>query len=305
MRIVSLLPAATEIVCALGLENQLLAISHGCSFPDYINSKPRISSTDIDYNAISSKEIDRHVEESMHQKKSLYKLDKKMLVEIKPTHILTQALCDVCAITPSDIQKVIVDLRPSPEVIELNPRSIEQIYQDILSLGQKFGKSAQAKRVVAGLKNKVGKIRKKTQEAVPKLVFCLEWLDPLYACGHWVPEMVDIAGGQDPLSFPEAYSCKIPWSEVVRVDPEIIIVMACSFSIERTLQELPTVTSLPLWTNLRAVKNNNVWVVDGSSYFNQSGIRTVDQGIEILAKIIHPEIFGKPIEIEAIHQVAV
>lgn len=301
MRVVSLLPAATEIVCALGLSKQLMGISHGCNFPLSVKKKPQISYTNIDYDFLSSNAIDRHVEESMRDKKSLYHLNKALLDNIKPTHILTQALCDVCAITPSDIQKVLYDISPKPEVIELNPRNLEQICDDVLMLGKHFHKEIKAKKIVTHLKAKIARIKKKTQTLTPKTVFCLEWLDPLYACGHWVPEMVEIAGGKDPLSFPEQYSRKISWDNVVAQDPEIIIIMPCSFSIERTLHELSSITSLSFWKNLKAVKNNNIWVVDGSSYFNQSGIRTIDKGIEILAKIIHPEIFGKPAEKEAVN----
>lgn len=301
MRIVSFLPAATEIVCALGLNQQLLGISHGCNFPQSIENKPRVSYSDIDYDSISSKQIDIHVEESMHAKKSLYRIDKNILDELKPTHILTQALCDVCAITPSDIQNAIKNLHPAPTIIELNPRNLEQICSDILSLGKEFKREKQAEAIVTTLRKKMDGVRKKTENITFKTVFCLEWVDPLYACGHWVPEMVEIAGGKDQLSFPNAYSCKISWEKVIDENPEIIIVMACNMSIERSLKETKALAYLPFWKDLKAAKSNNVWIVDGASYFNQSGIRTIDKGIQILAKIIHPDIFGKPRKEEAIN----
>lgn len=301
MRIVSLLPAATEIICALGLNEQLRGISHCCNFPTSIINKPRISYTDIDYDKISSIEIDKHVEKSMHARKSLYQLNKELLGQIKPTHILTQALCDVCAVTPSDVQKTIKDIYPKPEVIELNPRSLEQICVNVLSLGKKFKRDEIASRLVKTLKIKISKIKKKTHNLVPKTIFCIEWLDPLYACGHWVPEMIKIAGGIDPLSYPNDYSYKISWKKVVDLNPEIIILMACSFSIERTESELSILTNLPFWEKLNSVRNNNVWIVDGASYFNQSGIRTIDKGIKILAQIIHPEIFGEPKKNDAVN----
>ena len=301
MRIVSLLPAATEIVCALGLQKELLGISHECNFPALVRKKPRISHADVDYDSMSSKDIDSHVEKRMYEKKSLYRLDKTLLDSIKPTHILTQALCDVCAITPSDIQKVIYDLSPKPNVIELNPRSVDGICEDILSLGKQLNKKNQAYEIVNRLKKKIVNIKRKWHAQIPKTVFCLEWLDPLYACGHWIPEMVEIAGGMDPLSFPEKYSRKISWESVITQDPEILILMPCSFSIEKTRKELFHIAHLSFWENLKAVKTNHVWIVDGSSYFNQSGIRTIENGIEILAKIIHPEIFGKPTRKEALH----
>lgn len=301
MRIISLLPAATEIVCALELNNQLLGISHGCNYPPSIRKKTRISYTDTEYSLMSSRNIDAHVENRMRSKKSLYHLNKNLIEEIEPTHILTQALCDVCAITPSDIQKVIKDLSPMPEIIELNPRNLEQICGDVFILGKVFGKVKKSKMLVDRLKTKMNRIKIKTQNLSQKTVFCIEWLDPLYACGHWVPEMVGIAGGNDPLSFPNAYSCKISWDAVLNENPEIIVIMACSFSIKRSLEELSLLTDLPFWNNLKAVQKKKVWVVDGASYFNQSGIRTIDNGIEILAKIIHPEAFGKPTIKEAVN----
>jgi len=177
---------------------------------------------------------------------------------------------------------------------------VSDICSDVISLGHELGKNQQAKKIVDRLQKKIASIRKKTKNLPTKKVFCLEWLDPPYACGHWVPEMVAIAGGVDPLSFPEKYSERISWEKVIKADPEILIIMPCSFSIEKTLGEVGQLTKKPFWGKLKAVQENNVWVVDGSSYFNQSGIRTVDTGIEILAKIIHPEAFRKPTRKEAV-----
>ncbi len=300
IRIISLLPAATEIVCALGLRNQLYGISHECHYPQEIKNLPIISMPDVNYDVLSSKEIDDHVEKQMKEKKSLYQLDRKKLEHIRPTHILTQALCDVCAITPSDIQKVIKDLDPLPEVIQLNPRSLQEICDDITRLGDIFDKKEKAQQIVDTLQNKMNSIRSKTKNARRKTIFCVEWIDPLYACGHWVPEMVEIAGGVDPLSFPNEYSTKISWDKVAKVDPEILIIMACSFTPKKAQEELQRITHELFWKNLSAVKHNQVWVVDGAGYFNQSGIRTIDNGIEILVKIIHPEVFGKPRVHEAV-----
>lgn len=301
MRIASLLPAATEIVCALGLHEELVGISHGCNYPPDITTRPRISAADIDYDLLDSKAIDAHVAKSMHERKSLYRLDKGLLTTLHPTHILTQALCDVCAITPTDVQKVIQDLPEQPAIIELNPRSLEGICEDVITLGTLFKRTEEARCIVKGLRTTIRAVQEKSQSLRQRTVFCLEWLDPLYACGHWVPEMVELAGGADPLSFPNQYSRTLFWQDVISVDPEVIILMPCSYPVEKTISELPTLTSLPVWMDLRAVRNNEVWVVDGGSYFNQSGIRTIACGIEILAKIIHPEVFGPPSRTEAVN----
>ncbi len=300
MRIVSTLPTATEIVYQLGLGKQLVGVSHECNYPSQASKKPRISETDIDYGKATSIEIDNHVTAKMHEHHSLYNLKEDLLMHLAPTYLITQKLCDVCAVTPNDLQRVIRTLSKKPELITLNPTSLKEILQDILRVGKVLKVEDRAQRLVGKLRRKIQEIREKTNGLLQPKILCLEWLDPPFASGHWVPEMVEIAGGVEVLGLKNKPSRKISWEDVKRMDPEIIVMMPCGFSIDKTLGELKGLARNPLWQSLKAVKEGEVYVVDGPSYFNQSGPRVIEVGIEILAKIIHPEIFGNPSKKEAL-----
>jgi len=300
MKIVSTLPTATEIVFRLGLGNSLVGVSHECNYPEAALLKPRVSETDFDYTNAKSFEIDTYVENKMHNHKSLYKLDEPLITKLSPDVLITQQLCDVCSITPNDIQRVIKNLAVKPELISLNPKNLDDICEEILTVGEILGKKTKAQNLVLKLKKKMKDIKNKTNKLKPKKVFCVEWLSPLFASGHWVPEMVELAGGIEVLGRTEKPSRKISWDKVIDSNPDILILMPCGFTFDKTLSEGSSLTSLPFWEKLTAVKNNQVWVVDGPSYFNQSGPRVIENGIEILAKIIHPDKFGVPSKEEAI-----
>lgn len=303
MRIVSTLPTATEIVYQLGLGRQLVGVSHECNYPREASKKARVSETDIDYGKATSREIDDHVSEKMHQHHSLYKLNESLVTSLKPTHLITQKLCDVCAITPSDVQAVFRKLPQKPDLITLNPTSLEDILQDIVKVGKSLDRKTEAESLVQKLRSKIKNIRLRSYNLDLKSVFCLEWIDPPFACGHWVPEMVGIAGGKEVLGKAGKPSRKINWEEVAVADPEIIVAMPCGFSFEKNLEEMKLLEGNSIWRNLRAVRNDQVYLVDGPSYFNQSGPRVIEKGLEILAKITHPQIFGLPNQKEALQLV--
>jgi len=299
MKIVSTLPTATEIVCSLGLTKELVGVSHECIYPKEVLIKPRVSSTDIDYSSASSRVIDAHVEKKMHEHASLYSLDKKLLTSLAPTHLITQMLCDVCAITPEDVNVVIRDLPNKPELIVLNPTNLKEILEDILRVGKTLERKVEAQKLVEKLRTKVEDFRSQTSHLEKPRVFCLEWLDPLFASGHWVPEMVDVAGGEEVLGIAGRPSRKVPWEALLDKNPETITMMPCGFPVEKTKAEIRSL-KFQGWDTLTAVQTGQVWIVDGPSFFNQSGPRVIDKGLEILAKILHPEVFGSPNQTEAL-----
>lgn len=294
LRIVSTLPTATEIVFELGLGEQLVAISHECNYPTAALTKPRVTSTNFNYSDNSSPNIDVHVKTSLHNHRSLYQLDQALLETLRPTHLITQQLCDVCAITPSDIQAVIRDLSEPPILISLNPHSLADICRDVELLGAGLGHAQAAATLAGSLRQNLTTFKQQSTHLAPKSVVCIEWLDPLFTAGHWVPEMITAAGGTESLAAPGQISHQASWDDIVRADPDIIILMPCGFPIAKTISELPLLQVLPEWPRLRAVQTGQVWITDSASYFSQSGPRVIRDGIPLLQQIIHPAIFGMP-----------
>lgn len=278
MRIISLLPSATDIVTSLGSGNQVVGRS--------------IVKTIVKPNS-SSKDINDLVSSSLKLGKSLYIVDKKQFVNLKPDLVITQQLCKVCSITPTDIQEAIRDCRPIPKIISLHPHSIKNILADIEAVGNAIGKEIEAKRLVQELNLRIKKIQDQTKltEKRPR-IYCMEWLDPPYNAGHWVPEQVKISGGIDDLAISGKDSIKLIWEKIVKYNPEILIIMPCGFSIKRTQKEITILTQRPEWREIAAVKTNQVFLVNGPKYFNSSGPKVID-GIELLTRIVHPEIRTK------------
>ncbi len=301
MKIVSLLPTATEIIYALGLGNQLVGVSHECNYPRAVTRLPRVSETEIDYTNISSREINSHVIQILRTGKSLYRLNKAMLEKLQPTHIVTQELCEVCAITPNDVLTAIKNLPNKPKILTLNATKLNEILLEISLIGQISSKEIQAKKLIKTLRTKIIRLKNQTSGLNKKTVCCIEWIEPLFASGHWVPEMVEIAGGKEIVGLAGTRSRKISWETVRYLDPEFLIFMPCGYSFERTKQDIPVLFHYPFWNQLQAVKKRNLWLVNGPDYFNQSGPRVIEEGIEILAKIIHSDRFGLPSNNEAVH----
>jgi iron complex transport system substrate-binding protein len=291
MRICSLLPSATEIAFALGLDDEIVGVTHECDYPPAARTKPVVVYSVIDPNRIDSKEIDQEVTEHLRSGASLYTIDSRRLQEARPDIILTQALCDVCALDYNYVVTTSQTLEVEPKIVALNPHLLADVFADVRLVGSVTGKSAQAESLVSTLQARVAEIKRKTIAAERPRVACIEWLDPVFSAGHWIPEMVELAGGRNGLAEKGQTSQRIDWHTVVEFDPDVVVLMPCGFDVARTLREAGSLTRKPGWNKLAAVKGGRVFAANGSAYFSRSGPRLVD-GLEILAHIIHPEIFS-------------
>jgi iron complex transport system substrate-binding protein len=300
MKIASLLPSTTEIVCALGLEKNLVGITHECDFPPAITGRPHLTASRISHQTMSSREIDHAVRSNLDGHGSIYDLDEKLLEKLKPDLILTQELCEVCAVSYKTVQKAAKIFVADAKVVSLEPNTIADIFDNIKTVGELCGAAETAENVVADLQNRLDKVRKKTEnlENRPK-VFMLEWLEPPFAPGHWTPEQVEIAGGNCLLGTAGEKSQTTTYEAILESKPEILVLIPCGYYTHDILRQLQSTKFPPDWRELPAVKNNNVWALDASAYFSRPAPRVVD-GAEILAKIFHPQIFGEPNEKEAV-----
>jgi iron complex transport system substrate-binding protein len=289
MRICSLLPGATEVVAMLGRTRHLVGISHECDHPPEIKGKPVMIRATMEA-GLSSPEIDNRVRATLQAGRPLYELDETMLVRVRPDLVIAQTLCDVCAITPSQLTRSLRVLSSPPRVLSLGPSTLDDVLADIGRIGEAIGRSLEAANLVSQLRARLEAVLLQVAHAEkhPR-VACLEWLDPLFAAGHWVPEMVACAGGVDVLGKPGSPSKQIAWKQVREAKPDVLVIMPCGFPIARTKQEMGRLTTRAGWKKLPAVKNGAVFLVDGSSYFNRPGPRLID-GIEILAPCFHPSL---------------
>jgi iron complex transport system substrate-binding protein len=300
LKIASLLPSTTEIVCALGLEENLVGITHECDFPASISSKPHLTASRISHETMSSKEIDHAVRSNLDGHGSIYNLDEKLLEQLKPDLILTQELCEVCAVSYKTVQNAAKIFVADAKVVSLEPNTIGDIFDNIKTIGELCEVSEAAEKLVADLQKRIERVRTKTEnlEIKPR-VFMLEWLEPPFAPGHWTPEQVEIAGGDCLLGTAGEKSQTTTYEAIFESKPEILVLIPCGYYIADVLRQLETTEFPSEWRNLPAVKNNNVWTMNASAYFSRPAPRVVD-GTEILAKVFHPEIFGEPGETEAV-----
>ncbi len=288
MRICSLVPGATEVVAALGLEDHLIGISHECDFPPSLAHVPVMVRARVESRSLSSAQIDAQVGTLLSTGEGLYELDESRLLAAKPELLIAQDLCDVCAITPTQLAQVLRELSPPPRMITLNPRRLDDILRDIASLGIALDKEAAGLQFAARLRGRLDAVRQAVSaESAQPRVACLEWLAPLYTAGHWVPDMVETAGGIDVLAKAGAASHTIDWDALAASAPDVIVLMPCGFTIQRTRTELATMTDHPQWKHLPAVRRGEVYLVDALSYFSRPGPRLID-GVEQLAAIFHP-----------------
>jgi len=294
VRIVSLLPSATEIAFALGLGDQVVAVSHECDYPPEARQRPAVTRSPLHGHALSSREIDQRTTEQLREGGTLYYLDADRLGELAPDLILTQELCDVCAVAQPEVERAVRTLATAPRVLSLEPNTLGDVLETIRVVGAATGREREAAALVAQLAERIDGVRRaaETVAARPR-VFCLEWTDPPWVAGHWVPEMVALAGGTNLLGQAGAPSVRVHWEQVRAAEPEVVVLMPCGFDLARTLAEREVVRSLPGWDDLPAVKAGRVYAVDGSSYFNRPGPRLVD-GLELLAHLLHPERFALP-----------
>ena len=300
MKIVSLLPSATEIVCALGLEDELVGITHECDFPTSIADRPAITSSRISHETMSSKEIDHAVRSQLDGHGSIYDLDNALLESIKPDLILTQELCDVCAVSYKTVLKAAKMYVADAQVVSLEPNTIGDIFDNIKTVGELTGRSEKAAEVVAELQGRLESVREKAANVEKRpTVFMLEWLEPPFAPGHWVPEQVETAGGICLLGEAGKPSVTTTFDAIYDAHPDIIVMIPCGYYIRDTIRQLDFTEFPSNWRDIPAIRNGELWATDATSYFSRPAPRVVD-GVEILAKVFHPEIFGHAAEHEAV-----
>src|ERR1700681_51422 len=270
MRIASLLPSATEIVCSLGMEEELVALTHECDCRESVRAKPVLTRSVLSASS-SSGDVDRHIRELVHQGSSIYALDAELLSTLHPDLILTQELCEVCAVSYPIVERAARRLGSSPQLVSLEPESLEDVFQNILVVGRLVGRIETAEHLCESLRQRVAAIRQRVAGRPRRTVVCLEWVDPPFNCGHWTPELVAMAGG----------------NQVLAAEPEVVVVMACGFSLDRSLHEVEAARAR--FDALRAA----IWVVDGNAYFSRPGPRLVDS-VELMAGILHPGVVAPP-----------
>jgi iron complex transport system substrate-binding protein len=290
-RIVSLIASATEIVCALGFEDQLVGRSHECDYPPSVKLLPQLTSPKFKVEG-SSLEIDRRVKAILLEALSVYHVDPRLLEDLAPTHIITQSQCEVCAVSLKDVEVAVCQLTSSkPLIVSLEPNSLDDVWADILRVGAALGASARAEQLIDELQSRMDDIVQRTHwlDSNPTVAY-IEWIDPLMAGGNWMPELVEMAGGVNLFGEAGKHSPWMTWEELVTKDPDIIFVSPCGFDIQRTLQEMHLLGGRAEWKSLKAVAGGRVIVADGNQYFNRPGPRLA-ASLEILAEIIHPNVF--------------
>jgi iron complex transport system substrate-binding protein len=290
MRICSLLPGATEILFALGLGDRIVGVTHECDYPPEAKEKPVVVRTTIDANRLTSSEIDREVSSILAGGNTLYTLDQPALRASAPDLILTQSLCEVCALDYNHVIEVARSLPHPPRILSLNPHGLSELLDDILRIGAATNANDAAADLVRRLQERIQTVGEREPIRRPRVV-CLEWFDPLYIAGHWVPEIVGLAGAEDVLGRAGQPSTKIEWRNVIEAKPDALLLMPCGFDLRRTVREATPLRQLEGWNDLPAVKSGNVFALNGSAYFSRPGPRLVD-GLEILAHLLHPGDFS-------------
>lgn len=291
MRIVSLVPSATEMICTLGLGDQLVGVTHECDYPDVVRSLPKVTRAAIPID-VSSAQIDAMVHESVGSGKSLFDLDREKLVSLKPNLVITQSLCDVCAVDVLDVERAFCGLDGEPEILRLEPIRLADVLDGILTIGVAAGVEERANEVISALSDRIlaveGRIPK---NRVPRRVVMLEWIDPLFCAGHWNPELVALAGGVDCLGRAGDRSHVVPWEAILQANPEVMVITCCGYTIERTNEDLPILASKPGFKELDCVRNGQLYIMDGNAYFNRPGPRLIDS-LEMLSHILYPDSSG-------------
>jgi len=299
-RIVSLLPSTTEIVCALGLESALVGITHECDFPPSVVDKPRLTASRISHETMTSAEIDHAVRSQLDGHGSIYDLAEDKLRSLKPDLILTQELCEVCAVSYKTVERAARMFDAGVRVVSLEPNTIADIFENIKMIGELVGRKAEAERLVANLAARLDRVRDSLPADINRpRTLMLEWLEPPFSPGHWVPEQVAIAGGDQGFGKAGHRSVTTTAAEINDYAPEVIVMIPCGYYKEDILRQLPKSTLPEGWNDLPAVRSGSICATDATSYFSRPGPRVVD-GAEILARILHPDVFGATDDEQAI-----
>ncbi|GAA2974795.1 cobalamin-binding protein [Actinokineospora diospyrosa] len=291
MRIVSLLPAATDIVAVLGRAGDLVGRTHECDWPAAVAEVPVVTATGVDPGRLSSREISAVVEG--HEGSSLYTLDVERLAELAPDLVLTQDLCDVCAVSYRRVADAVRVMDVGPRVVSLEPRTMAQVLDCVSLVGDLLGVGDVQERV-AGLWERWAAVEAAVAGRARPRVVAIEWLDPVWPAGHWVPEQVAVAGGAPLLASAGEHTSPVAWTTVVEACPDVVLLLPCGLAPGRTVAELGALTGLEGWADLPAVRSGEVWVLDGPAYFNRPGPRVV-RGAEVLAQVLHGVTVGEPV----------
>ena len=290
-RIVSLLPAATEIAATLGLMDQVIGVSHECDFPAEANRRPRVTRCPVHNAGLTSREMDEWVRRALRENGTIYSIDEPLLRSLRPDVILTQKLCDVCAVGYGTVARLAETLSGPPQVVNLEPSSLSDIFGDIQRVAKVCDVSDRANEVITQLCDRIEAMRRRANTLVHRpRCFLMEWVDPPFCSGHWGPELVEIAGGYDPLGRKQQPSVQIEWQQVLEARPEVIVLALCGYGINRARSDYEILRRFPDFDSLPAARQGQIYLVDASAYFARPGPRIVDSA-EILAGILHPEEF--------------
>ena len=289
-RIVSFLPSATELLYEFGVDDKLFGVTHECKYPEGAKLKPQVISSVINSDDLSSNEINTVTCTLLNEGKNIFELNKENLIDANPDLIISQETCEVCAAYTNQVKSALEILPNKPELYSMDPHNLKEIIQSVTKLGQILNKEKKSVEIVNSLERRIQHIQNSEKKIIPK-VLAIEWIEPFFTAGHWIPQMIEFAGGINLISKSGEHSRRMDMDEVVNSEPDIIILMPCGFDTDRTVQEYESILhNNPAWNSLQAVKNNQIYAVDANSFFSKPSIRTID-GLEILAKIIQPEKF--------------
>lgn len=293
MRIVSLHPAATDLLHWLGLDDALVGVSADSDWPpELVSGRPVVNTVAIDTRGMSSREIDQAAREG-HRGASLYHVDADRLRTLRPDLILTQDVCEVCAVSRRDVDLASATLGYTPTVLSHSPVTLEQLLEDVAQVARAAGVPERGRQLAAELRARLDGVRARTAGLARPRVFCMEWLDPPYSAGHWVPEMVELAGGRDELGQPGGYSRPLDWQQIVDYQPEVLVLIPCSLSLDQVAAEFGLLTGRPGWAGLLAARSGRVYA-GNTRLFSRSGPSLVE-GTEVLARLLHPDVFSEPL----------
>jgi iron complex transport system substrate-binding protein len=294
MKIASLLPSATEIAFELGLEDKVVGVSCDCDFPPAARDKPVISHSRLNTDDSSSPaQVDAEVRSSLAESEPIYRLDGDLIRELQPDLILAQDLCRVCAVPSGHVTEALETIGCDADVISLDPHSLDEVMAGISEVAAATGEVKRGRELVAGLRGRVEPVSARLESVEPTSTLALEWADPPFSGGHWIPEMVRLAGGRDVLGIERAPSRTCDWSAVVDAAPEVIVFMPCGYGLDEAIDQASGLFDIPEFTSTPAARKGNVFAVDGSAYFSRPGPRLVD-GLEILAWVLHPDLSPEP-----------